>query len=131
MGAIQGSINSMIGTAAIAAAAGKHAMEQKSANEMQKASLNEQAITKGEEIKDLQDQEAAILEEHKELGGPLEEHALAVEEAEGGDDLRKAKEALKTLRDKIAAKETQKKMLEQSFANVGKSPIEMLFGGRK
>lgn len=131
MGAIQGSINSMIGTAAIAAAAGKHAMEQKSANEMQKASLNEQAITKGEEIKELQGQADAISKEHPELGTPMEESALALEEAEGGDDLLKAKEAMKTLSEKIAAKETQKKMLEQSFANVGKSPIQILFGGRK
>ena len=32
---------------------------------------------------------------------------------------------------KKKAKEAQKKMLEQSFANVGKSPIQMLIGGRK
>jgi hypothetical protein len=131
MGAIQGSINSMLGTTAIAAAAGKHAMEQKSANEMQKAQLNEQAITKSEEIKELQGEAETILSDNPELTAVDIDKRLEIEEAEGGSDLAKAKEAMDVIGKKIAAKEAQKKMLEQSFANVGKSPIEILFGGRK
>ena len=131
MGAIQSSVNTVLGTAAIAAAAGKHAMEQSDANAMKKAELSEAAAVKGEEITQLQSDANKILEENPVLGTPGEAEALALEEAEGGEDLAMAKRALSTLSEKIAAKSSQREAIMKSFANVGKSPIQRLFGGKK
>ena len=131
MGAIQNSVNSVLGTAAIGAAAIKHSVDTSEANEMKKAELSEAAAVKGEEISQLQGEASKIMEENPVLGTPGEEEALSLEEAEGGEDLAMAKKALETLSEKIAAKSAQKEAIMKSFANVGKSPIQKLFGGRK
>ena len=50
MGAIQGSINSMLGSVAVAAAGAKHIKEQKAANEIAKAGMAEKKAGVDEEL---------------------------------------------------------------------------------
>ena len=131
MGAIQDSLNSMITTAALGATGMKHLAEQHQANLIKGAELKSDVIEKEAEIKELGESQASIAAEHPELGTPMEEPALRAEEAAGGDELAKAKEAMDTLSRKIAAKTAQKAALEKTMANIGKTPIQILFGGRK
>lgn len=131
MGAIQDSLNSMITTAALGATGMKHLSEQHQANMMKGAELKSDVIEKEAEIKELGESQASIAAEHPELGTPMEGPALMAEEAAGGDELAKAKEAMDTLSRKIAAKTAQKAALEKTMANIGKTPIQILFGGRK
>lgn len=126
MGAIQDSLNSMITTAALGAAGAKHLAEQSQANMIKGAELKSDVIEKEAEIKELGESQAAIAAEHPELGTPMEESALRAEEAAGGDDLAKAKEAMASLSNKIAAKTAQKAALERTMANIGKTPMQIL-----
>lgn len=102
MGVIQGSLNQAMGAVAGAALGVKHIQGQEAAAAEQ-ASNN---ITEAEaNISDLTEKSKAIMESHPELGTPGEADALALEEAEGGEDLAMAKKALETLGKKIEAQQ--------------------------
>ena len=126
MGAIQDSINSMITTAAIGTAGIKHIAEEHAANVLKAPELKSSIADAEKEIGELKASQEAIATEHPELGTPMEKSALRAEEAAGGADLAKAKEAMKSLSDKLAAKTAQKAAFERTLANIGKTPIQIL-----
>lgn len=108
MGAIQGSVNSMLGSVAGAAVGIKHIKNQEIAN-AEKAT--EDIMAAETDISNLNKEAKTIMEENPVLGTPGEAEALALEEAEGGEDLAMAKKALETLGTKI---EARKAMVERS-----------------
>ena len=116
MGVIQGSLYQMLGSVAGAAIGIKHIKNQEVANS-EKAT--EDVIAAESDISDLNKEAKAIMEENPVLGTPGEAEALALEEAEGGEDLAMAKKALETLSTKI---EARKAMVERSNKIINKPP---------
>ena len=131
MGAIQNSVNSVLGTAAIGAAAWKHSIDTADAAEAEKVDIANKAADIGADVADMQQKGAEIMADNPEIGTPGEADALEAEAEAGGHDLAMAKKALETLGQKITARQAQLELLGKRFANVGKSPIQRLFGGRK
>ena len=135
MGAIQGAINSMLGTAAIGAAAAKKIRTEKEQADALQASNEEKALdlevntlpVKEKEIAEVETKIGNFVEDNPELRAVDLEDRLALEEATGDDQLpnslTKAKEALD-----IMEKERLTKVTMRDFT---RRRIEILRGGKK
>lgn len=135
MGAIQSSVNTILGTVAIGAAAGKRIKAEKEQANALQASNEEKALDL--EVNTLPGQEKEVLAAEANIGKFLEdnpeltavdlEDRLALEEATGDDQLpnslTKAKEALD-----IMEKERLTKVTMRDFT---RRRIETLRGGKK
>ena len=146
MGAIQGSINSMIGTATGALALGKYAMEQQDANMMKKAELNEKILGLQKEVSDLQYEAEGKLAEQPAYGTPSWDEALkaaemgdeelgAINSVVGGNttnlEITMFDRAMRSSSDAISAKQNQLNALKSTFDNVGKSMVQRVLGRKK
>lgn len=134
MGAIQGSINSMIGTAALGIAGAKKIIADKQSAEAAKAANLDKAV---ELEGSLPEQDAAIdsldkqmnklKEDNPDIGTPAEAGILSAEEASGDaelpDSLTKAQEALTNM--------TKQRDAKIALRDLTKKRIEALRGGSK
>ena len=107
MGAIQGSINSMLGSVAVAAAGAKHIKEQKAANEIAKAGMAEKKAGVDEELLKLEGEQETQEKELELISTgrtPEGEIRLDVDEEVITKDIESRKKALQVLKEKITAK---------------------------
>ena len=107
MGAIQNSMNQMLGTVAGAATLGRHIANQNEANELAKGKelvdlKNAEAETE-ENIANMQESQQVLQERNPEMGTPAGDAMLA----EGDESLERAVKAMNILDRKITAKTVQ------------------------
>lgn len=133
MGAIQSSINNMLGTAAAGVALGKHAKEQQETKEIAKAGMAEKKAEEEINLNELEDEQSKVQKELDYLNKgliPDEGGTSASANIHGLDlskDIEKRNLAMNVLQEKIKAK----MMLINSYKKaLGEKTVEDIIGGK-
>ena len=134
MGAIQSSINNMLGTAAAGVALGKHAKEQQETKEIAKAGMAEKKAEEELNLNELEEQQSNVQDELERLNKGQTPDEKGGWNAPGntwgldiGKEIEKRNLAMSVLQEKIKAK----MLLINSYKKaLGEKTVEDIIGGK-
>lgn len=135
MGAIQNSVNQMLGTAAAAATLGKHIMEQEDAKAIKLGEMSEQAARLDLDILDAKREDKALKESGDQKGynnpNMTDEQFATLRQNPAYQEWEVAKSKVAN---EIQIKEMNRDVISNMLNRVGKTPMQRLIdkiGGKK